>query len=192
MAEYRTRVTISPLGLVVSWQNCLPETSPVSLWDWQYQFQDGSCLRGQCLPMVSPHSQNALGFQPQQAVYVGSDRQTILLAWQKSDFAIFEIDPEKLIIASSDNFVSNSLSVVACPERSCVQVTHWGSKLVSEPFCPQSWTMKPRLQEVAGYQMNWLFSPFFPFIGYQWQWTPPAPPRSPAPAHESARDLLPC
>jgi hypothetical protein len=174
MAEYRTRVTISPLGLVVSWQNCLPETSPVSLWDWQYQFQDGSCLRGQCLPMVSPHS------------------QTILLAWQKSDFAIFEIDPEKLIIASSDNFVSNSLSVVACPERSCVQVTHWGSKLVSEPFSPCSWTMAPRSQEMAQCQMNWLFSPFFPFIGYQWQWTPPAPPRSPAPVQESARDLLPC
>lgn len=191
MAEYRTRVTVSPLGLVVSWQNCLPETS-LALWDWQYQFQDGSSLRGQCLPMVSPHSPDAFRFHPQQAVYVGSDRQTVLLAWQKRDFAIFEIHQEKLIIASSDNFVSNSLSVVDCPERSCVQVTHWGSKLVSEPFNPQSWAMKPRSQDFAGCQMNWLFSPFFPFIGCQWQWTPVTPTRSPSPACQSARDLLPC
>ena len=191
MAEYCTRVTVSPLGLVVSWQNCLPGTAPASLWDWQYQFQDGSTLQGQCLPMVPQHPQEALRFYPQQAVYVGSDRQTILLAWQKTDFAVFEISQEKLIIASSDNFVRNSLSVVDCSQRSCVQVTHWGSKLVSEPFNPQSWAMKPRSPVVARYQMNWLFSPFFPFIGYQWQWTPDTP-SSPAPAYESIRDLLPC
>ncbi|MGL5034092.1 MAG: hypothetical protein ACRC6M_09865, partial [Microcystaceae cyanobacterium] len=135
-------------------------------------FQDGSRLVGQIELAPTLEPANLLHPRSLKATYLGTDKKTVLLQWQRADFVIVETEKEPLIIASSDNFVGNSMCLVSCPSRSCAQVTHWGVKLVSEPFNLQSWSCTAIALHHSRYQVNWQFSPFFPFFGYSLRYHP--------------------
>ncbi|MEB3188787.1 MAG: hypothetical protein VKL42_00395 [Snowella sp.] len=179
MAEYCTRITVDPLRVTMSWIGVSSTPETPNSFDWQYQFQDGSRLVGQVKGKIDPQTHNLNQATHLQASYIGTDGRSILLQWQMQDFAIFEAGKEQLIIASNDNFVSNSVSLVACPHRSCAQVTHWGMKLVSEPFRAEAWSFVPTPQsQTANIQMDWIFSPCFPFLGYRLDLQPPLPQKN--------------
>jgi hypothetical protein len=168
MTEYFTRFTIAPLRFIVTWMGVSAQPEAAKSFDWQYQFQDGSRLVGQVKGEVHPHTHTLNYPTHLEASYIGTDGKSLLLQWQIHDFAIFEAGQEQLIIASNDNFVGNSLSLVACPHRSCAQVTHWGMKLVSEPFRPEAWSFVPTPQsQTTNLKVDWIFSPCFPFISYR-------------------------
>jgi len=172
MTEYLTRFALNPLGLAISWQDVVPTDRPLNQLEWQYRFQDGSRLVGQIELSPTLEPANLLHPRCLQATYIGTDKKTVLLQWQRADFVIVETEKEPLIIASSDNFVGNSMCLVSSPSRSCAQVTHWGAKLVSEPFNPYSWSCAAIALRHFRYQVNWQFSPFFPYFGYSLRYQP--------------------
>ncbi|MEB3160024.1 MAG: hypothetical protein VKL20_01045, partial [Synechocystis sp.] len=141
MFNYRTHYSVSPWAIAVDLQ-VTPSPSPVrskqpSQWQWFYQFSDGSQLRGTCCgspPTPSSEfvqSDQCPDFQIQQVgitEYLAADQQTPLLQWQPAQCVCYELGEDLLLLASNDNYVSNSLCLVNSPHRQWAQVTHWGSR----------------------------------------------------------------
>jgi hypothetical protein len=173
MTEYRTHLKVSPLGL--AWR--LAEVAlppPVYFCQWHYTFADGTCLRG--TGQIEGNDPNApiRGLLYPQASYWGASGATELMRWQDGDFVLFEMDRDCVIVASNDNGVSNSLCLVSCPTRSRAQITQWGSKLVTEEFCPERWHWQVQSQTLTleRWHISGWWGPTFPFCQWDWEIAP--------------------
>ena len=179
MFYYRTQYSLSPWAIAADLQVTPSSVSPLSKrpsqWQWRYQFRDGSQLRGNYHGAIAPiagPSEHFPGFQIQQVgltEYLAADQQTPLLQWQPAQFVCYELGEDLLLLASNDNYVSNSLCVVNSPHRQWAQVTHWGSRLVAEPFTWERFSMHcldattPKCLT-----FSWQFSPFLaPFFHWR-------------------------
>ncbi|MFM1842329.1 MAG: hypothetical protein RLZZ490_1065 [Cyanobacteriota bacterium] len=186
MFNYHTQYSVSPSAIAIDLQITPASGSPLakqpSQWQWRYQFRDGSQLRGNYCGFFSPAS-GPIGHLPTWQIqqvgsteYFATDKQTPLLQWQPDQFVCYELGEELLLLASNDNYVSNSLCLVNSPHRQWAQVTHWGSRLVAESFTWNQFSihcLEPKIPN--SWRISWQFSPFFvPF--FYWRLTPAIEP----------------
>jgi len=180
MWNYRTQYALSPWAIAVDLQVTpadLPP-SPPSQWQWRYQFTDGSQLRGHCCGHPQAMSDELVPpdrlpvFQIQQVgitEYLAAETQTPLLQWQPAQFVCYELGEDLLLLASNDNYVGNSLCLVNSCHRQWAQITHWGSRLVAEPFVWEHFSLHCLdASPPTCLTFSWQFSPFLiPF--FQWR-----------------------
>ncbi|MEB3228064.1 MAG: hypothetical protein VKJ27_06750 [Synechocystis sp.] len=178
MWHYRTQYSLSPWAIAVELQvtpSSPTRPQPLPQWQWRYQFSDGSELRGHyygTLVSGSAPSVHLPTFHiPQVGLteYVSADRQIPLLQWQPAQFVCYQLGEDLLLLASNDNYVSNSLCLVQSPQRQWAQVTHWGSRLVAEPFAWDHFSIHCRDESPPdSLTVSWQFSPFIaPFFHWK-------------------------
>ena len=183
MWNYRTQYSLSPWAIAVDLQVTPldPPPSQPSQWQWRYQFSDGSQLRGSycCNPQASSNRlvqpDRFPPFHLQQVgvtEYLAAETQTPLLQWQSAQFVCYELGEELLLLASNDNYVSNSLCLVNSKHRQWAQITHWGSQLVAEPFVWDHFSIHCLdAKTPTSLTLSWQFSPFVaPF--FRWRASP--------------------
>ena len=148
MFSATARYQFFPLAIAVDWRVQKPSLLPCD-WQWQYQFTDGSVLQGQlktstlACQAITPETPTKILRPCGDIVYQAAFGKTALLHWHPSEITCLELEEELLLMASSDNYVSNSLCLINCPQRQWAQVTHWGTKLVAEPFDVKHWSLQP-------------------------------------------------
>ncbi|QUS61108.1 hypothetical protein IQE94_02865 [Synechocystis sp. PCC 7339] len=183
-AHYQAGFSISPLAIAVNvnlvrQRANAPSPQP---WQWIYTFSDGSQLQGTFQGAVKPGPEfaNPIPSFDVQGVgvteYLTAADKTPLLAWQPGQFNCFEMGESLLLMASSDNYVGNSLCLVNCPQRQWAQITHWGSRLVAEPLLWERLAFHCLARDMppTAWSMNWQFSPFLPpFFHWRFQAWPP-------------------
>jgi len=183
--NYRTQYSLSPWAIGVDLQitpsNPRLTPSQLSQWQWCYQFSDGSKLRGEFfspppIPPTSSDSPEQPGPTPAFAIqqvgiteYLAAKTETPLLQWQPAQFICYELGQDLLLMASNDNYVANSLCLVNSPHRQWAQVTHWGSKLVAEPFVWDHFSIDcVKAKKTTALTVSWQFSPFVaPFFHWR-------------------------
>lgn len=182
MGHYQAGYSFSPLAIGASFSHHRPMPSSLQPWQWLYTFSDGSQLRGTFQGTVkqSPEFADPIPSFDVQGVgvteYLTAGDKTPLLAWQPGQFNCFEMGESLLLMASSDNYVGNSLCLVNCPQRRWAQITHWGSRLVAEPLLWEQLAFRclSRGMPSTAWSMNWQFSPFLPpFFHWRFQAWPP-------------------
>jgi hypothetical protein len=190
VTNYRTRLTLSPVGLSFTFGK--EPTYLAQLFNWSYCFSDGSRLVGRVKGKLGEDGNTLVELTDLAADYIGTDGQTVLLSWSERDFATFEATLDGtnlLVVASNDRFVENSLCIVSSEPYHRAQVTHWGIQLFKEEFHREAWSLTPSTSVASAAKeslvLDWFFSPFFPFwqvsfnlwlplprLTYQWTFNP--------------------
>ncbi|AFY79631.1 hypothetical protein Ple7327_4531 [Pleurocapsa sp. PCC 7327] len=190
MTNYRTRLTLSPVGLSFTFGK--EPTYIAKLYNWSYHFSDGSRLVGRVRGKLGEDGNTLVEPTDLVAEYVGTDGQTVLLSWQDRDFATFEATLDGtnlLVVASSDRFVENSICIVSSESSPRAQVTHWRIQLLKEEFNREAWSLAPSTSLSGAVKeslvLDWVFSPLFPFwqvsfnlwlpfpkLSYHWTFNP--------------------
>jgi hypothetical protein len=145
VTNYRTQLTLTPVGLFYTFGK-EPNRRLVQLFDWSYRFSDGSRLVGQINAQLGKDGNTLIAPTKLVANYIGTDGKTILLSWKDRDFEAFEATLDGtnvLLIASNDNFVTNSMCLVSSESYPRAQVTHWGMQLFKEAFNRDAWSLTP-------------------------------------------------
>ncbi len=102
-----------------------------------------------------------------------------------------------LLMASSDNYLGNSICLVNCPQRQWAQITHWGSRLVAESLVLERLSLQCLTKDItpSTWSVDWKFSPFLPpFFHWRFRSWPPtgrgeySPLRDPQP--DGLRDQI--
>ncbi|AIE73938.1 MULTISPECIES: hypothetical protein [unclassified Synechocystis] len=187
-AHYLAGYSFSPLAIAVN-VNLVRQTkndSSAQPWQWIYTFNDGSQLRGIFHGIVkqeAPFGNAIPNFDVQKVgltEYLTATDQTPLLTWQPGQFNCFETGENLLLMASSDNYVANSLCLVNSPQRQWAQITHWGSRLVAENLSWERLAFHCLASDSTPrtWSMDWHFSPFLPpFFHWRFRsWPTPIPP----------------
>ncbi len=169
MKNHLTRVTVTQVGTKVRLGAAQPQPSPERLYQWHYRFEDGSCLVGEVKAQLDRDGNTLLNPTHISANYIDTDGKTLLSKWEDKDFACFEasIDGKSLVVvASNDNFVSNSMCLIESVGRSCAQVTDFGPQLVKEPVRRKAWSLYPKPPSVSSpaLEVDWRVAPLFPFM----------------------------
>ena len=193
--NYLTRLTLAPASptRLLGIEN--PSTTQAKPFNWSYLFSDGTRLVGRVSAQLDRDGNRLLNPKLLAADYLDVDGQTVLLSWSGSDFACFDatVDgKDNCVVASNDNFVANSMSLVSFETRSRAQITDWGSQLIVEPFGSAAWSLTPEKSQVSVGEgemgLDLALCPFFPFFflslnlklpnsrsSYQWIFTPLLP-----------------
>lgn len=194
MAHYQAGYSFSPLAIAFNFTHQDPTPKSAQPWQWCYSFRDGSQLRGTFHGTVKEklepgNSINIPTFEVQAVrltKYLTANGKTPLLTWQPGQFNCFEVGENLLLMASNDNYVSNSLCLVNSPQRQWAQITHWGSRLVAEPLVWERLSLHCLGNEVnlTTWSLGWEFSPFVPpFFHWYWRFRswPPTTITNPSP-----------
>lgn len=184
MGHYQAGYSFSPLAIAFTFAHHGPMPPNPQPWQWSYTFKDGSQLRGTFHGTVAEElvSDNAIPTFQVQGVglteYLMANGKTPLLVWQPGQFNCFEVGENLLLMASSDNYVGNSLCLVNSLQRQWAQITHWGSRLVAEPLVWERFSLHCLTGNVTTitWSLGWEFSPFLPPL-FHWHfrsWPPTA------------------
>lgn len=171
MPNYRTKFSFTPVGLSVTYGE-KPTCLAAKPFNWGYQFSDGSRLVGQVVARLDRDNNKLVEPTKLVADYISTDGKTVLLSWKEQDFVVFDatVDGNNLLlVASSDNFVADSMCLVSSENGDRAQVTHWGIQLSKDEFERNAWSMDSTTttttsstnQEII--TIDWVFSPVFPF-----------------------------
>ena len=193
--NYLTRLTLAPASPTRLLGTENPNPAQARSFNWSYLFSDGTRLVGRVSGQLDRDGNRLLNPKLLAADYLDVDGQTVLLSWSGSDFACFDATVDgndTVVVASNDNFVANSMSLVSFETRSRAQVTDWGSQLIVEPFGSAAWSLTPEESQVSVGEgkmgLDLALCPFFPFFffslslklpnsrsSYQWIFTPLLP-----------------
>jgi|GEM_PF-3470470 len=144
-------------------------SQPANLFNWSYRFNDGSSLVGKVEGVFDVDNNIILNPTNIQADYLAPDGKTVLQSWQGNDFLCFEptLDGENIVIvASNDNLQGNSMCLISSMTRSRAQVTDREFQLVGEAFNDAAWLMSRNTSSFPISELDWSFSPFFPFLSF--------------------------
>jgi hypothetical protein len=167
--KYLTRLTLTPAGSKVDFGGDQPQLLSDKVYNWSYQFSNGSCLVGKVTGQLASDGNTFLYPTEISANYLAQDGETVLKSWVNEDFVSFESSQDGtnlLIIASDDNFVGNSMCLVESPFRKRAQVSDLGQQLVGETLHQEAWTLKAETVAVTFpiWEIDWHMIPLFPFV----------------------------
>jgi hypothetical protein len=167
--KYLTRLTVTPTGSTVSFGTDKPKSPAPKLYQWSYQFSNGSRLWGEVTGQLGADTKTILNPTNISADYVAQDSKTVLQHWVSEDFACFESTlngTDLLIVASNDNFVGNSMCLVESPQRKRAQVSDSGISIIGETLHQEAWSIKEKIAPVSlpTWEIDWQVAPLFPFI----------------------------
>ena len=171
-----TRLTIAPASPTRLLGTENPNPAQARSFNWSYLFSDGTRLVGRVSGQLDRDGNRLLNPKLLAADYLDVDGETVLLSWSGSDFVCFDATVDgndNCVVASNDNFLANSMSLVSFETRSRAQVTDWGSQLIVEPFESAAWLLMPEESQVSVGEgemgLDLALYPFFPFFFPQFQ-----------------------
>lgn len=169
MKNYLTRLTLTPAGSQVSFGSEQPKPLSDQVYNWCYQFSNGSRLVGKMTGQLASDGNTFLHPTDISANYLAEDGETVLKSWINEDFVNFESSQDGtnlLIIASNDNFVGNSMCLVESPFRKRAQVSDQGQQLIGETLHQEAWSIKAETlpSDFPVWELDWQMMPLFPFV----------------------------